>query len=115
MPFDLDPAPSDPAILERLLTLPREGKALVVRRIDPVDGTERGWTVAYVPTGLQQYQDVRVLPDHRVLLVNERVWLMDGQTGQIEDKGPSSAPARWFTTVATPDASTVAIWSLEGE
>ena len=115
MRFDLEPAPSDPEILDRLLALPLDGRALVVRRIDPTDGSERGWAVAYVPTGLQQHQNIHILPDHRVLLVNERVWLMNGQTGEIEDKGASSAPTRWFATAATADAGIVVISSPEGD
>jgi hypothetical protein len=88
IPFDLDPAPSDPEILKELLREPASGVALIVRRIVPVDGAETGYVLRRVETAEDMGQGVHILPNHQVVRVNECVRRMDGWTGEFEDLGP---------------------------
>jgi len=114
IPFDLDPAPSDHDILGQLLQLPASGVVFIVRRINPLDGSENGNVLRRVETAENMGQAVHVRPDHQVVLVNERVWHMDGWTGELEDLGPADPPARWFRSVLSADGDTLVLWGVQG-
>jgi hypothetical protein len=59
-------------------------------------------------------QAVHILPDHQVVVVNERIWQMDGWTGELEDLGPADPPGRWFRSVLSADGETLVLWGVEG-
>jgi hypothetical protein len=104
--------PRDRAIYERLSLLPRAGAGLVIRRIDPVSGAVVGWSVA--ATGTTDERHVHILANHHVMLVNERIQMVDGMTAEVRDEGPMDVSARWYSTLPTSSGDTLVVWWSEG-
>ncbi len=77
-------------------------------------GSENGNVLRRVETAENMGQAVHVRPDHQVVLVNERVWHMDGWTGELEDLGPADPPARWFRSALSADGETLVLWGVQG-
>jgi hypothetical protein len=102
---------TDREIYAALRPLSSTTYALVIRRVDPERGALAGWSVHEIrPTA---EWNVHTLPNHRVLVVNDRIQIADALTGTVEDQGPSGIGAGWFTTAATSDGETVLVWQSE--
>jgi hypothetical protein len=93
------------AIYERLVDLPHSGSALVTRRVDPVRGQVLGWTVT--PIGDVDERNIRQLANHRVLLLTDRVLVVDGLIGQVSDNGPFDWSLPMSAILATSDGETL--------
>jgi hypothetical protein len=102
----------DRAIYDRLSQLPRSGTGVLIRRVDPISGEVVGWSVA--TTAKTEERHVHVLPDHQVLLVNERIELVNGMTGEVLDEGPFEVPVRWYYTIPTTSGDTLIVYWSEG-
>src|SRR5262249_49346347 len=81
-----DLSPTDLAIFTQLMQLPHTGSAIVIRRIDLKSGEVVGWSVA--ATAKTDERHVHILANHRVMVINQRIHLVDGTTGTIHDEGP---------------------------
>jgi hypothetical protein len=103
---------TDRAIYNHLSQLPRSGTGVVIRRVSPITGAVVGWSVA--ATAKTEERHVHVLPNHHVLLVNERIEIVDGLTGEVHDEGPFEVPVRWFTTMPTTAGDTLLVYWSEG-
>jgi len=103
----------DPAIYAALRQVPRNGTVIIIRRVDPGDGSVVGWSLHH--TEETEERNVHVLSDHRVLLLNDRIQVVDGLAGELIDHGPFDPPAEWFTSAATADGQTVIVHHQERE
>jgi hypothetical protein len=103
---------TDRATYRHLGLLPHFGTGAVIRRIRPTTGEVVGWSV--VATAKTQEQHVHVLPEHRVLLVNDRIQVVNGVTGEVRDEGPFEVPVRWFYTIPTTSGETLIVYWSEG-
>jgi hypothetical protein len=102
---------ADREIYEAMRPLSSAAYALLIRRVDPETGALAGWSVHEIrPTA---EWNVHTLPNHRVLVVNDRVQIADALAGTVEDLGPSGAGTGWFTTAATDNGETVVLWQAE--
>ena len=46
--------------------------------------------------------------------MNERIQVVNGLTGEVEDEGPLGVPVRWFYTMPTSSGDTLIVyWSEE--
>lgn len=110
---DLEWRASDGPDEQRLLTALQaigsaERFAIVIRRIDPRTGALVDWFVhPDEPTG---EANLHLLTDHRVLLVNRRIRLVDAARRVVEDLGHIDLDATTrFTSGVTDDLATMVV------
>ena len=96
-------------IFDALLDLPVDQKsAVVIRRVNPISGVVAGWFMN--PTGTTHEAHVHTLSNHQVLLLNERIQLVDGLNGSMIDVGPTGVEMNGQAgSVVTSDGSTIVI------
>ncbi len=79
----------DPALAERLASLPRASWALIARRLDPSTAAVIGTSV-HTRSRRSTKRDVHHADGHRVVLAGPRLLVCDGD--QLEDHGPLDLP-----------------------
>jgi hypothetical protein len=103
---------ADRTIYHQLTGLPRTGTGVVIRRVHPITGEVVGWIVE--ATGKTEVRHTHVLRDLRVLLINERITVVNGLTGDVRDEGPFEVPVHWFYTLPTTAGDTLIVYWSEG-
>jgi hypothetical protein len=101
---------ADHSLLTDLQALAPSGPfAIVIRRIDPASGAVRHRFVH--PDAPTELANLHTLPDHRVLLANRRIRLVDAVRGTFEDRGSIDLEdgARFATAVSGDVATIVAL------
>ena len=101
----------DRQIFDALRELPPSGGALVIRRVDPESGNLAGWTVHQI--GHTDERHVHTLSHHRVLVINDRVQIVDARANTVSDHGPAPAARGGFLSAATTDGEAVVLWHVE--
>jgi hypothetical protein len=97
------------AILEAIRAAP-SASAVLLRRVDPRSGAVVSWSLA--PSRPTSETHVHLLPEHRVVLVNDGVQWLDGATGVMRDAASFKKPSGWFWTEATRDGRVVVVRTL---
>jgi hypothetical protein len=79
--------------------------ALLVRRVD----TESGNLVSFhlAPTASTHEGHVHMLPEHRAILVNDRIQSFDGET--VQNVADFDKPAGWYQTAVTRNGDTLVV------
>lgn len=93
------------------LLLRQYKNALLARHVNLRDGNIEKWTLAEIDTTNETH--IHLLDNFKAICINERVQIVDLQTGETSDMGPSSAPEHWFQSSASSDAQTVALFAVE--
>jgi hypothetical protein len=117
---DLEWRAQDPEEDRTLLSDLQERKrtaafALIVRRVDPETGRTVG-RFLYGTGDAVAEQNIHILSDHRVLIVNRRICVLDGLKNTVDDLGPfvaSTNAPRFETLVSNDLALLVATHALE--
>jgi hypothetical protein len=102
---------ADREIFDALREFPPTAGALVIRRVDPESGKLAGWSVHQI--GHTDERHVHTLSHHRVLVINERVQLVDALANTVTDHGPTPAAGGAFVSAATTDGEAVLLWHVE--